>query len=190
MDKGPTCKKGIFFKIKRVRIENCCGLFSLDVSCQLARANGLSETMETQKRRARIKKKCLSKSLVVVLDDYRKRMSTPMTKTLTVVLDDYRLKKSPPPSPPKNEKRNARIERFRNYYQLNRERIRAQRKEYRQRNLEKCRVQDRATSQRYRQSSQGAKCEKEYRRKHRDAVNERRRGRPKKHAAELQRVAT
>ena len=115
----------------------------------------------------------------MVLDDYRKRMSTPVTKTLMVVLDDYRLKKSPPP-PPKNEKRNARNERFRNYYQLNRERIRAQRKEYRQRNLEKCRVQDRATSQRYRQSSQGAECEKEYRRKNRAAINERRRGQIKK----------
>ena len=31
-----------------MRIENCCGLFSLDVSCQLARATGLSETMETK----------------------------------------------------------------------------------------------------------------------------------------------
>ena len=102
-----------------------------------------------------------------------------MTRTLTVVLDDYRLKKSPPP-PPKNEKRNAGNERCRNYYQLNRERIRAQRKEYRQRNLEKCRVQDRATSQRYRQSSRGAECEKEYQRKHRNAINERRRGQPKK----------
>ena len=90
--------------------------------------------VRAQKRRARIKKKCLSKSLVVVLDDYRKRMSTPVTKTLMVVLDDYRLKKSPPP-PPKNEKRNAGNERCRNYYQLNRERIRAQQKEYRQRNL-------------------------------------------------------
>ena len=109
-----------------------------------------------------------------------------MTKTLTVVLDDYRLKKKSPPPPPKNEKRNAGNERCRNYYQLNRERIRAQRKEYRRRNLEECRVQDRATSQRYRQSSRGAECEKEYQRKHRDAINERRRGRPKKHAAELQ----
>ena len=31
-----------------MRIENYCGLFSLDVSCQLARATGLSETMETK----------------------------------------------------------------------------------------------------------------------------------------------
>ena len=135
--------------------------------------------VRAQKRRARIKKKCLSKSLVVVLDDYRKRMSTPVTKTLMVVLDDYRLKKSPPP-PPKNEKRNAGNERCRNYYQLNRERIRTQRKEYRQRNLEKCRAQDRATSQRYRQSSRGAECEKEYQRKNRAAINERRRGQTKK----------
>ena len=142
--------------------------------------------VRAQKRRARIKKKCLSKSLVVVLDDYRKRMSTPVTKTLTVVLDDCRLKKSPPPPPPKNEKRNARNERFRNYYQLNRERIRAQRTEYRQRNLEKCRVQARATSQRYRQSSRGAECEKEYRRKNRAAINERRRGHPEKRCVERQ----
>ena len=141
--------------------------------------------VRAQKRRARIKKKCLSKSLVVVLDDYRKRMSTPVTKTLMVVLDDYRLKKSPPP-PPKNEKRNAGNERCRNYYQLNRERIRAQRKEYRQRNLEKCRAQDRATSQRYRQSSRGAECEKEYQRKHRAAINERRRGHPEKRCVERQ----
>ena len=135
--------------------------------------------VRAQKRRARIKKKCLSKSLVVVLNDYRKRMSTPVTKTLTVVLEDYRLKKLPT-SPPKNEKRNAHNERCRNYYQLNRERIRAQRKEYRQRNLEKCRAQDRATSQCYRQSSQGAECEKEYQRKNRNAINERRRGQIKK----------
>ena len=138
--------------------------------------------VRAQKRRARIKKKCLSKSLVVVLDDYRKRMSTLVTKTLVVVLEDYRLKKLPT-SPPKNEKRNAHNERCRNYYQLNRERIRAQRKEYRQKNLKKCRVQDRASSRRYRQSSQGAQCEKEYRRKNR---NERRRGHPKKRCVELQ----
>ena len=105
-----------------------------------------------------------------------------MTKTLTVVLEDYRLKKLPT-SPPKNEKRNAHNERCRNYYQLNRERIRAQRKEYRQKNLKKCRVQDRASSQRYRQSSQGVECEKEYRRKNR---NERRRGHPEKRCVELQ----
>ena len=113
----------------------------------------------------------------MVLDDYRKRMSTPVTKTLTVVLEDYRLIKLPPPE---NKKRNARNEHCRNYYQLNWERIRAQRKEYRQRNLEKCRAQDRATSQRYRQSSQGAEREKEYQRKNRDAINERRRGQAKK----------
>ena len=59
--------------------------------------------VRAQKRRARIKKKCLSKNLVVVLDDYRKRMSTPVTKTLVVVLEDYR-KKLPAP-PPKNKKR-------------------------------------------------------------------------------------
>ena len=100
-----------------------------------------------------------------------------MTKTLTVVLEDYRLKKSPPPPPPP---KNAGNERCRNYYQLNRERIRAQRKEYRQRNLEKCRAQDRATSQRYRQSSQGVECEKEYQREHRAAINERCRRQPKK----------
>ena len=82
------------------------------------------------------------------------------------------------------KKRNARNERFRNYYQLNRERIRAQRKEYRQRNLEKCRMQDRATSQRYRQSSQGAECEKEYQRKNRNAIKERRRGHPEKRCVE------
>ena len=108
-----------------------------------------------------------------------------MTKTLTVVLEDYRLKKLPT-SPPKNEKRNAHNERCRNYYQLNRERIRAQRKEYRQKNLKKCRVQDRATSQRYRQSSQGVECEKEYRRKNRNVINERRRGHPEKRCVELQ----
>ena len=61
--------------------------------------------VRAQKRRARIKKKCLSKSLVVVLDDYRKRMSTPMTKTLVVVLEDYR-KKLPTP-PLRNKKRLA-----------------------------------------------------------------------------------
>ena len=61
--------------------------------------------VRAQKRRARIKKKCLSKSLVVVLDDYRKRMSTPVTKTLVVVLEDYRKKKLPtPPSKKKGKK--------------------------------------------------------------------------------------
>ena len=75
-----------------------------------------------------------------------------MTKTLTVVLEDYCLKKLPT-SPPKNEKRNAHNERSRNYYQLNRERFLAQRKEWRQKNLEKCRAQSRASSQRYRQKN-------------------------------------
>ena len=124
--------------------------------------------VRAQKQRARIKKKCLSKSLVVVLEDCCKkdeqlrrklhqrlyqRNRKRMTKTLTVVLEDYRLKKLPT-SPPKNEKRNAHNERCRNYYQLNRERIRAQRKECRQRNLEKCRAQSRASSQRYRQKNE------------------------------------
>ena len=123
--------------------------------------------VRAQKQRARIKKKCLSKSLVVVLEDCCKkdeqlrrklhqrlyqRNRKRMTKTLTVVLEDYRLKKLPT-SPPKNEKRNAHNERSRNYYQLNRERIRVQRKECRQKNLEKCRAQSRASSQRYRQKN-------------------------------------
>ena len=123
--------------------------------------------VRAQKQRARIKKKCLSKSLVVVLEDCCKkdeqlrrklhqrlyqRNRKRMTKTLTVVLEDYRLKKLPT-SPPKNEKRNAHNERSRNYYQLNRERFLAQRKEWRQKNLEKCRAQSRASSQRYRQKN-------------------------------------
>ena len=123
--------------------------------------------VRAQKQRARIKKKCLSKSLVVVLEDCCKkdeqlrrklhqrlyqRNRKRMTKTLTVVLEDYRLKKLPT-SPPKNEKRNAHNERSRNYYQLNRERIRVQRKEWRQKNLEKCRAQSRASSQWYRQKN-------------------------------------
>ena len=123
--------------------------------------------VRAQKQRARIKKKCLSKSLVVVLEDCCKkdeqlrrklhqrlyqRNRKRMTKTLTVVLEDYRLKKLPT-SPPKNEKRNAHNERSRNYYQLNRERIRVQRKEWRQKNLERCRAQSRASSQRYRQKN-------------------------------------
>ena len=45
MDKSPTCKKG--FLNKRVKIEKLLLLF-LDASCQLARAIGLSETMETR----------------------------------------------------------------------------------------------------------------------------------------------
>ena len=144
--------------------------------------------VRAQKQRARIKKKCLSKSLVVVLDDYRKRMSTPVTMTLTVVLDDYRLKKLPTP-PPNNGKRKTRNELRRDRYQRNRERIRAQRKEYRQRNLEKCRAQERASRQRYWQKNRGslkekltgqskkhaAELQKEWRRKNRDAINERRR---------------
>ena len=123
--------------------------------------------VRAQKQRARIKKKCLSKSLVVVLEDCCKkdeqlrrklhqrlyqRNRKRMTKTLTVVLEDYCLKKLPT-SPPKNEKRNAHNERSRNYYQLNRERIRVQRKEWRQKNLERCRAQSRASSQRYRQKN-------------------------------------
>ena len=192
--------------------------------------------VRAQKQRARIKKKCLSKSLVVVLEDCCKkdeqlrrklhqrlyqRNRKRMTKTLTVVLEDYRLKKLPT-SPPKNErrrdsyqlnreqiraqrkecrrrnlercraqerarsqryrqkneKRNADNERCRNYYQLNRERIRAQRKECRQKNLEKYRAQDRARIQRYRQRLQGVekRCvelQKEWRRKNRNVVNER-----------------
>ena len=124
--------------------------------------------VRAQKQRARIKKKCLSKSLVVVLEDCCKkdeqlrrklhqrlyqRNRKRMTKTLTVVLEDYRLKKLST-SPPKNEKRNAHNERCRNYYQLNRERFLAQRKEWRQKNLEKCRAQSRASSQRYRQKNE------------------------------------
>ena len=136
--------------------------------------------VRAQKRRARIKKKCFSKTLVVVLDDYRKRMSTPVTKTLVVVLEDYR-KKLPTP-PPKNKRKKQ------TYYQRNRERIRAQRKEYRQRNLEKCRAQDRASSQRYWRNSQGAECQKEYRRKSRDALNERRREHRRQHRDAINRV--
>ena len=143
------------------------------LACQRRWRRENPSKVRAQKRRARIKKKCLSKSLVVVLDDYRKRMSTPVTKTLVVVLEDYRLKKTL--DPPKNEKRKTRNERCRNYYQRNRERIRAQRKEYRRRNLKKCRAQDRASSQRYWRNSQGVERQKEYRRKNRDALNERRR---------------
>ena len=131
--------------------------------------------VRAQKQRARIKKKCLSKSLVVVLEDCCKkdehlrrklhqrlyqRNRKRMTKTLTVVLEDYRLKKLPT-SPPKNKKRNARNERRRDSYQLNREQIRAQRKECRQRNLEKCRAQDRARSQRYRQKNEKRNADNE-----------------------------
>ena len=144
--------------------------------------------VRAQKRRARIKKKCLSKNLVVVLDDYRKRMSTPVTMTLTVVLEDYRLKKLPT-SPPNIGKRKTRNELRRDHYQRNRERIRAQRIEYRQRNLEKCRAQERASRQRYWQKNRGslkekltgqskkhaAELQKEWRRKNRNAINERRR---------------
>ena len=83
--------------------------------------------VRAQKQRARIKKKCLSKSLVVVLDDYRKRMSTPVTKTLVVVLEDYRLKKTL--DPPKNKKIKTHNELRQDYYQRNRKRILAQRKE-------------------------------------------------------------
>ena len=191
--------------------------------------------VRAQKQRARIKKKCLSKSLVVVLEDCCKkdeqlrrklhqrlyqRNRKRMTKTLTVVLEDYRLKNKKIKTcnerrrdsyrrnreqiraqrkecrrrnlekcraqerarsqryRQKNEKRNADNERCRNYYQLNRERIRAQRKECRQKNLEKCRAQSRARIQRYRQRLQGVekRCvelQKEWRRKNRDVVNER-----------------
>ena len=162
--------------------------------------------VRAQKRRARIKKKCLSKSLVVVLEDCckkdnrlrrklyqrnRKRMSTPVTKTLTVVLEDYRKKKLPTP-PPKNKEK-IKTDYYRpDYYQRNRERIRAQRKECRQRNLEKYRARERERTSRRRQNSRGAqrteyrqhlqgaqkRCvelQKEWRRKNRDVVNERRR---------------
>ena len=115
--------------------------------------------VRAQKQRARIKKKCLSKSLVVVLEDCCKkdeqlrrklhqrlyqRNRKRMTKTLTVVLEDYRLK---------NKKIKTRNERRRDSYRRNREQIRAQRKEWRQKNLEKCRAQSRASSQRYRQKN-------------------------------------
>ena len=69
--------------------------------------------VRAQKRRARIKKKCLSKNLVVVLGDYRKRMSTPVTKTLVVVLEDYR-KKLPTPPPKNKNKRKKRTRREHN----------------------------------------------------------------------------
>ena len=149
--------------------------------------------VRAQKRRARIKKKCLSKSLVVVLDDYRKRMSTPVTKTLTVVLEDYRKKKLPTPPPKKKEKIKTKTDYYRrDYYQRNRERIRAQRKECRQRNLEKSRAQEKERTSRRRQNSRGAqrteyrqhlqgakkRCvelQKEWRRKNREVINERRR---------------
>ena len=123
--------------------------------------------VRAQKQRARIKKKCLSKSLVVVLEDCCKkderlrrklhqrlyqRNRKRMTKTLTVVLEDYRLKKLPT-SPPKNKKIKTRNERRRDSYRRNREQILAQRKEWRQKNLEKCRAQSRASSQRYRQKN-------------------------------------
>ena len=162
--------------------------------------------VRAQKQRARIKKRCLSKSLVVVLEDccekderlrrklYQRlyqRNRKRMTKTLTVVLEDCRLKKLPT-SPPKNEKRNAHNERYRNFYQLNRERIRAQRKECRQKNLERYRARERERNSRRRQNSRGAQrteyrqhlqgakkrrveLQREWRRQNRDVVNERRR---------------
>ena len=137
----------------------------------------------------------LSRSLVVVLDDYRKRMSTPivMSKTLVVVLEDYRRKKLPPPLPKNKKEKGKRTRREpnelnRDYYQRNRERIQAQRKEYRQRNLKKCRAQDRASSQRYWQNSQGAERQKEYRRKNCDALNERRREHRRKHRDAINRA--
>ena len=123
--------------------------------------------VRAQKQRARIKKKCLSKSLVVVLEDCCKkdeqlrrklhqrlyqRNRKRMTKTLMVVLEDCRLKKLPTP-PPKNKKRNAHNERRRDSYRRNREQILAQRKEWRQKNLERCRAQERARSRRCRQKS-------------------------------------
>ena len=117
--------------------------------------------VRAQKRRARIKKKCLSKSLVVVLDDYRKRMSNPVTKTLLVVLEDYRLKKLPTPPPKNKEKIKTKTDYYRrDYYRRNRERILAQRKECRQRNLERYRAQERerTSRRRYRRNSaQGKK---------------------------------
>ena len=121
--------------------------------------------VRAQKQRARIKKKCLSKSLVVVLEDCCKkderlrrklyqrlyqRNRKRMTKTLTVVLEDYRKKKLPTP-PPKNKEKTDYYRR--DYYQRNRERIRAQRKEYRLKNLERCRARARERTSRRRQNS-------------------------------------
>ena len=123
--------------------------------------------VRAQKQRARIKKKCLSKSLVVVLEDCCKkdeqlrrklhqrlyqRNRKRMAKTLTVVLEDDRLK---------NKKIKTCNERRRDSYQLNREQIRAQRKECRRRNLEKCRAQERARSQRYRQKNEKRNADNE-----------------------------
>ena len=123
--------------------------------------------VRAQKQRARIKKKCLSKSLVVVLEDCCKkdeqlrrklhqrlyqRNRKRMTKTLTVVLEDDRLK---------NKKIKTCNERRRDSYQLNREQIRAQRKECRRRNLERCRAQERARSQRYRQKNEKRNADNE-----------------------------
>ena len=149
--------------------------------------------VRAQKQRARIKKKCLSKSLVVVLEDCCKkdeplrrklhqrvyqRNRKRMTKTLTIVLEDYRLKKLPPS---KNEKRNAHNERRRNYYQLNRERIRAQRKEHRQKNLEKYRARERASSQRYRQKNEKRNAHNERCRNYHQLNRERIRAQRKEH---------
>ena len=141
--------------------------------------------VRAQKRRARIKKKCLSKSLVVVLEDCCKkdtrlrrklyqRNQKRMTKTLTVVLEDYRKKKLPTPPPKKKIKTKTDYYR-RDYYQRNRERIRAQRKECRQKNLEKYRARERERTSRRRQNSRGAQRQKEWRRKNREVINERRR---------------
>ena len=141
--------------------------------------------VRAQKRRARIKKKCLSKSLVVVLEDCCKkdtrlrrklyqRNQKRMTKTLVVVLEDYRKKKLPTPPPKKKTKTDYYR---RDYYQRNRERIRAQRKECRQRNLEKYRARERERTSRRRQNSRGAQRTeyREQRRANCDVVNERRR---------------
>ena len=97
-----------------------------------------------------------------------------MTKTLTVVLEDYRKKKLPTPPPKKKIKTKTDYYR-RDYYQRNRERIQAQRKECRQKNLEKYRARERERTSRRRQNSRGAQRQKEWRRKNRDVVNERRR---------------
>ena len=103
-----------------------------------------------------------------------------MTKTLTIVLEDYRLKKLPTPHS-KNEKRNAHNERRRNHYQLNRERIRAQRKEHRQKNLEKYRARERASSQRYRQKNEKRNAHNERCRNYHQLNRERIRAQRKEH---------
>ena len=103
-------------------------------------------------------------------------MSTPVTKTLVVVLEDYRKKKLPTPPPKNKEKIKTKTDYYRqDYYQRNRERIRAQRKECRQRNLEKYRARERERTSRRRQNSRGAQRQKEWRSKNCEVINERRR---------------